>query len=544
VTNKVILPQYWGIGKNTVRKGVDKSQSRYLGLNLAYKHTFENIHEVNALIGSRIIKDQQEYDVTSGYNTANDYYQTLNYTTDEALISGFNNEWTWVNNFLHADYTYNRLIKASFNVSYDGTSVSGVDAPRFFLFPSVGLTYMAANTGMLPTFINLLNLRGSVGLTGNSRFSSNFSKNYYQNANYFTFGTITRSNVPSTFLEPEKTRKWDLGFDLSALKRRLDIGLNYYNADAYDLLIPKNISAVYGSDVYYDNLAEITTSGLELSLRGELIQSKDFAWSIGGNLSTANSKVVDLGERDQMVLSFTDYNKDDVEVLLVKGQAPYQFYGYKTKGVYSTEAEAQNDGLSNIYGTSYHAGDVRFEDVVSDQSINVKDKQLLGTAAPDYFGTLYTTLRYKSLSLTANFGYSVGNKAYNAVRRTLESMDNFHNQNSSVLRHWQTEGQITDMPRAVYGDPSGNNAFSDRWMEDASYIKLRSLNLSYEFNRSILNLFRSGSVWISAENIFTLTKYLGADPEFSYSYSDAMQGFDYAKTSLPRSIKIGFDLNF
>lgn len=545
MTNKVVLPQYWGIGKNTVRKGVDKSQSRYLGLNLAYKHVFDNVHDVQAMAGTRIITDQQEYDVASGYNTANDFYQTLGYTVDEDDITGFNSEWVWVNHFLHADYTYDRLLKASVNLSVDGSSVSGVDAPRYFLFPSLGLTYMGANTGLLPEFVNLFNVRGSWGMTGNSRFSSNFAKNYYLNSNYFTFGTITRSNVPSTDLEPEKTRRWDVGLDVSALHRRLDLSIGYFNADAYDLLLPKDISAVYGSDIYYDNSAEIATHGLELSFRAELVQSKAFSWSIGGHASSARSTVVSLGDRDRMAFTFDQYNKkDDVQVLLVKGQEPYQFYGFKTKGVYSTEAEAATAGLTNIYGTAYHAGDVVFEDVVSDGSINVKDKQMLGSARPDWFGSLFTSLRYRNFSLTADFGFSLGNKAYNAVRRNLESMETFHNQDRSVLRHWQTEGQITDLPRAVYGDPSGNNAFSDRWMEDASYLKLRNLCLSYEFNQSVFGLFRSGSLWVCAENMWTLTSYLGSDPENAYSSSELMQGFDYGKMALPRTVKVGFDLNF
>lgn len=544
VSNRVVMPQYWGIGKNTVRKGVDKSQSRYLGLNLNYRHVFENIHEVSAQAGTRIVTDQQEYDAASGYNTANDFYQTLGYTTDEDDINGFNNEWVWVNHFMHADYTYNRLVKASVNLSVDGSSVSGVDAPRYFLFPSAGLTFMAAGTGALPEWLNLLNLSGSYGLTGNSRFSSNFAKNYYLNSNYYTFGTITRSNVPSTRLEPEKTQKWDLGFDLSAFQRRIDLTVNLFQAKAYDLLLPKDISAVYGSDTYYDNAAEIGSKGLELSLRTELVQSNHFTWSVGGQLATVASKVLSLGERDRMTLSFEGFNKDDVQLLLVEGEAPYQFYGYRTNGIYATEAEAGSANLTNIYGTSYHAGDVRFTDVVNDGSINVKDKQLLGTATPDCFGSIFTNIRYRNFSLTADFGYTVGNKAYNAVRRRLESMDNFHNQARSVRNHWQTEGQLTDMPRAVYGDPSGNTAFSDRWVEDASYLKLRSLCLSYEFNRSMLRLFRSGTLWVCAENVYTLTNYLGADPEFSYSGTEAMQGFDYAKTTLPRTIKVGFDLNF
>ncbi|MBP5763712.1 MAG: hypothetical protein J6W47_01220, partial [Bacteroidales bacterium] len=99
------------------------------------------------------------------------------------------------------------------------------------------------------------------------------------------------------------------------------------------------------------------------------------------------------------------------------------------------------------------------------------------------------------------------------------------------------------MPRAAYGDPSGNNFFSDRWVEDASYLKLRNVRLSYDFTRRQVR-FASGSIWLGAENLFTLTKYLGGDPEFSYGYSESLRGFDYAKVSCPRVFKVGVNLNF
>ena len=122
-------------------------------------------------------------------------------------------------------------------------------------------------------------------------------------------------------------------------------------------------------------------------------------------------------------------------------------------------------------------------------------------------------------------------------------MQTFFNQSEAVLNRWQVEGQQTTMPRATYGDPMGNNDFSDRWIEKGDYLKLRSLRLSYDFDK-LFNFVRSGNVFITAENLFTLTKYLGTDPEFAYSYDERMRGFDYAKLSLPITLKIGFNLNF
>ncbi len=541
VTEKTILPQYYGIGENTVRKAISTGKNIHLGLNAAYKRVFNDVHALNAQAGLRYIKYDLEYDMASGYNTANDFYQTLDKTEDEEHIQGYNREWIWQNNYLHVDYTYNNLLKASVNLAIDGSSVSGVDAPRYYVYPSAGLTFMAAELTEMPAFIDVLNLRAEYALSGNSRFSSNYAKNYYCNSNYFMMGTITRSNVPNTYLEPEKNRQLDLGLDMSLLGRRFDISLGHFDALAYDLLIAKNISAAYGSKAYYDNAASIASQGFEASARFNIIETRNFGLTVGGNITSVKSKVVDLGDRDRLVLK---YNEDDVQVVLEVGEEPYQFYGYQTNGVYATTTDANASGLTNINSGRYQGGDVIFVDNKKDGVINEADKVYLGSAAPDFYGSLYAGLRFQNLSLMANFRYSVGNMAYNALRRRLESMGDFSNQSTAVVNRWRMEGQVTEMPRAVYGDPAGNNVFSDRWMEDASYLKLGSLTLNYHFNKAILNFIQGGDIWLSGENQLTFSNYLGSDPEFAYSYDESMQGFDYGKIALPRSVRIGFNLNF
>ena len=186
---------------------------------------------------------------------------------------------------------------------------------------------------------------------------------------------------------------------------------------------------------------------------------------------------------------------------------------------------------------------MKYVDQNGDGIIDDQDKVAIGKALPDFFGAVNLSLSYKKFTLDANFAYSVGNDAYNYTRRTVESMSTFYNQSTSVLNRWQVEGQQTNIPRAVYGDAIGNSVFSDRWIEDASYFKLRSLRLSYNFGK-FLHFINSGTVWVAGENLFTLTKYLGTDPEFAYGYSEAMRGFDYGKFALGRTFKLGFDLNF
>ena len=204
--------------------------------------------------------------------------------------------------------------------------------------------------------------------------------------------------------------------------------------------------------------------------------------------------------------------------------------------------------MLNGNGDAFQAGDVRFVDIsgpngTPDGVINEYDKTSLGSSLPTAFGGINLMFRYKKFTLDANFGYTLGAKLYNATRRQVESMSSFYNQSTAVLDRWQVEGQVASLPRANYGDPMRNNDFSDRWIENGDFLKLRSLRLSYGFSK-LWSFIRSGNVYIAAENLFSISGYLGGDPEFAYSYDERMRGFDYAKVSLPITVKLGFNLNF
>ena len=543
VTDKAIMPQYYGIGLNKVANGVIRQVINQYSLQAKYNRTFGGVHEFNGLANLRYYDKDIEYDISGGYNTANDNYKTLDQINDEKDTYGSNLKWKYLGLALHADYVYNRLLKASAGVTFDGTSVTGSEASKVGVFPSAGITFMAHNLASMPSWINLLNISIEGSLTGNSRFSSNYGKNYYVSQNLFDIGAIVRSNVPNTKLSWEKNRQFELGLDVSMFRNRFDLGVNLFTNTAYDLLINSDVSAVYGSYQFYDNKAEISGKGIELSTRVKAIDTRDFSFILAANASFISNEVKKLGDSERMLISYTGYNDDDAQMLLKVGDKPYEFYGYETRGIYPTSAAAMQSGLVNRNGLAYQAGDVIFVDQNGDGIINDADKVSLGSARPTVFGGLNLELRYKNVTLDANFAYSVGNKAYNAVRREMESMDKFYNQSTAVLNRWQVEGQLTTMPRANYGDPMGNNDFSDRWIEKADYFKCRSLKLAYNF-KSLFSFIRSGSVYVAAENLFTITKYLGSDPEFAYSYDEALRGFDYAKLSLPRTVKIGFNLNF
>ena len=189
--------------------------------------------------------------------------------------------------------------------------------------------------------------------------------------------------------------------------------------------------------------------------------------------------------------------------------------------------------------TPFEAGDVKFVDQNGDGMINLDDRVIIGNPNPDFYGNISSNLIFKNLSLSATVNYSLGNDVYNYQRALLESGSSFYNQTVAVTNRWKVEGQQTDMPRASYGDPKGNNRFSDRWIEDGSYLRLKDVTLSYKVPVSDSWL----TVWCAGTNLLTLTNYLGSDPEFSFSNNVLYQGIDNGLLGQSRSFHVGVKIN-
>lgn len=545
-TDFTIIPitDTYGTEENTIREGVAEATNFFYNLNACYNKQFNNRHALNVLAGVQILTTQQEYDGAYARNTTNDFYQVLG--SADAIgryFDGYQNKWNWANIYGHVDYTYNNVLNAALNMSIDGSSANGRYTNHFQVYPSGGVTWMVKNMPFLidKDWINRLDLRAEYSLTGNSRFSSNYGKSYYSSSPYMAVSGIIRTQIPNTYLKPEVTSQMNLSLDANLLRNRISVGVDYYRGRSKDVIMNIGKSAVYGTSAYYANVGKIDNNGVELSLQASLIRLRDFEWIVGGNIAFTESKIKSLGGNEQEVVEYSDGSM----VVSRVGGNPYEFYGLQATGVYSTQAEAEEAGLLNSSNQAYSAGDVHYIDQNNDGRIDSKDYVSLGSATPDYFGGFYTNIRYKHFALSAEFSYSKGNEAYNAVRRTLESASSFSNQSIAVANRWNVEGQVTNIPRASYGDAIGNNNFSSRWIEDASFLRMKSVTLSYSFDKPIWKFFRSGTLYVTGENLLTATKYLGMDPEFAYSSGNsATQGFDYAKVMQPKSVKLGINLKF
>ncbi len=538
-TNKTIMPLQNGLAENTSRTGETELFNLYFSARSTFDYMIDGVHNINGSIGAQTTINQSEYDQAQGINAESDYYYLLGSTNSNIgrVINGYADSYTWANINANVNYVYNHLVGVGLTMAADYASSFGNDAPSMAVFPSVNAAlYMKNLPGVNDVdFLNQLTLRAEYVTTGNSRFSSSLSKYAYAQSNFRTLSGLVRAGVANTKLKWETDRTFDVGLDISMWNNRIDAGIDYYNGTTSDVIMLRNISSLFGTSTMYDNIGTLKNQGVELSFQIAPVYTKDFKWYVGATFAHNRNRLHSLDGNSNIITEFADGSAIISEV----GQPLYSFYGYETAGVFSTDEEAAAAGLTTPGGVAFGAGDVHFVDQDNNKIIDEKDRVNLGNADPKFFGNFYTTLRYKGFELSLTFGYSKGNSAYNATRRFGESMSDYGNQLASTNRRWQSNGDVTTMPKAVYGDPMNNNRFSDRWIEDASFLKLKEIYVSYKFN-----FLRGTTIFASAENVFTATKYLGLDPESTYSYDSSLRGFDYAKVALPRSFKVGVKLEF
>ena len=538
-SNQTIMPLQDGLAKNTSRVGETELLNLYFSARSTFDYTINGLHNLRGALGIQTAINQTEYDYAQGINAANDYYFLLGNTnsTIGRKVSGYIDKYNWVNLNANVSYTYNHLVSAGVTLAADYASSFGDDVPAMAVFPSVNAALYLKNLPGLndARALNQFTIRAEYVTSGNSRFSTSLSKYAYSRTNFRSLSGLVRAGIPNTGLKWETDRTVDLGIDLSLVNNRIDVTIDLYQGKTSDVIMLRNIASLYGSNTMYDNIGTLDNKGVELALQVAPVYTKDIKWYIGATFAHNKNTLSSLDGNDRIITETGDGSAIVSEV----DKPLYSFYGYQTDGVFKTATEAEEANLKTPGGKTFGAGDIHFVDQNSDGIIDEKDRVNLGSADPKFFGEFYTTLRYKAFEVSLTFGYSYGNHTYNAVRRIGEAMSDYGNQLASVNRRWKAGGDQTVMPKAAYGDPMGNNRFSDRWIEDASFLKLKEIYVSYRFN-----LLRGLTVFASAENVFTATKYLGLDPETTYSYDASLRGFDYAKIALPRSFKAGVKIEF
>ena len=254
------------------------------------------------------------------------------------------------------------------------------------------------------------------------------------------------------------------------------------------------------------------------------------------------------GQKNAQGYTSSIYGQNNVATIV--DQPVGVFYGYRTLGVFATDAQASQAGnggyLYEVDATGarqyFKAGDVWFDDINGDGEIGEADRTIIGNPNPDLYGNIFANVSWKNFTLYLGLNYSLGNDVFNYQRSVIEGGYNFFNQTTTLTNRWRTEGQQTDVPRISFDDPMGNARFSDRWIEDGSYLRLKTVRLTYQVPLS-LTWLQGFAVWAEANNLLTLTHYVGSNPEFSANNAVLYQGIDTGNLGLGRAFTLGMKIN-
>ena len=493
------------------------------------------------------------------YNsTTNDKNPALSASSGYQHIKGNNDVWKNLQWYGNVDYNYMNRYFATVSLSAEANSRFGAKSGdldlcgvAWALFPSVQLGWVMTNESWFPknAGINYLRVNAGYDMSGNDDIS-NYAARTSLSAVRFNYNAIglQLTNIGNDEIKWETNHKFNVGLQAYMLNNRLGVDFNYYVNKTKDLLTLQTFkNPIGGINNYWTNGGEIKNEGFELSVTAKPVVTRNWNVEVGASVGHYANKVTKLPDGDYTSSVYGDNN-----ILTSVGNPVGLFYGYKTAGVFATDAEAKaagkdgylymedNAGLRN----DFKAGDVHFIDQNNDGKISELDKVVIGDPNPDIYGNIFATINYKNLTLTMGWNYSLGNDVYNYQRSILNSGSTFYNQQVAEVAHWRYEGQQTDLPRLAYGDPMGNNRFSDRWIEDGSYLRLKTLNLSYKVPVPGSWTWLQGlTAWAQAKNLLTFTKYLGSDPEFSIGNGVLYQGIDCGNIAQGRSFQCGVKIN-
>jgi TonB-linked SusC/RagA family outer membrane protein len=535
------------IGKNRSGSEVQSYNGLYTDTFASYMKNFYNDHNLDVRFGFRAQSNKTETDLGLGYNSSTDDFTSV--TAGSSLlrqIGGELGEWHWLNMYAGGNYNFRNKYFLTANYAVDGSSRFGDDAStgasKYALMTSISGAWLISSENFMKDIndIDYLKLRVGFGTSGNDDIGNYTAQTYYVSQNLLGMQGLVRGNIGNTNLQWETVLKTNLGVDFGLFKERINGTLDVFSNKTSNMIVYEKTAAENGFDFVESNSGAMRTYGAELGMNARVVNTLDFTFDFGFNVSHYNNEVQSLPSGDIL----TEFG--GAAYLTSVGKDANLFYGLNSNGVYSTTAEATAAGLSKRLTNGdlvpFSGGDMRFTDVNGDKVIDDKDRVVIGNPNATVTGSFNADFTYKRFSLKALFNFSAGNDLYNGVRYNLEKMSGYENQSTAVANRWRAEGQQTDIPKAVWGDPMGNAAFSDRWIEDGSYLRLKNLVIGYDVPVNDSKHIKYIQLYATANNLLTFTKYLGFDPEFSATPSVFGQGADIGLAPQFTSYQLGLRL--
>lgn len=556
--NNSYIPKYkWGMNesKNTMQTVSSAYEQLYLWDNtLNYDKSFGK-HRINAMAGTSYQEYKKESVSASGSGRASELTTELDNATKATDVGGNSLRWALMSYMARLHYSYDDryLVTATFRA--DGSSKFGKDN-RFGYFPSFAAAWNIGNESFMQSVkpISQLKLRAGYGQTGNQNIGAYAFADKLSVNGVYNFGSqrgfeSNLVNLIYPYLLSNPSVKWEaveqynVGVDIGFLKNRIVANLDFYVKNTRDMLTKKPVPQTSGTSLEQAdwppvNIGKVLNRGFEFTINTKNFVG-EFKWETNLNMSFNHNEVVSIGGPE--ILNGVS--------LIREGQPINSFYGYKLGGIYQTldevftgpvmENRAADKASHNPYKNT-SPGDMWFVDVDGNGEINDLDRTVIGNPSPDCIFGFNNTFSYKNFDLSIFFQGALGNQVWNGVRASHESMNSTYNQLASTLERWTGEGTSSSMPRAIYADPNNNSRASTRWLENGSYAKLKNLTFGYTLpenwtNRAKVKALR---LYVSFDNLCTITNYSGLDPEVGLS------GLDYGVYPSARTYMFGVSVKF
>lgn len=556
--NNSYIPKYkWGMNesKNTMQTVSSAYEQLYLWDNtLNYDKSFGK-HRINVMAGTSYQEYKKESVSASGSGRASELTTELDNATKATDVGGNSLRWALMSYMARLHYSYDDryLVTATFRA--DGSSKFGKDN-RFGYFPSFAAAWNIGNESFMQSVksISQLKLRAGYGQTGNQNIGAYAFADKLSVNGVYNFGSqrgfeSNLVNLIYPYLLSNPSVKWEaveqynVGVDIGFLKNRIVANLDFYVKNTRDMLTKKPVPQTSGTSLEQAdwppvNIGKVLNRGFEFTINTKNFVG-EFKWETNLNMSFNHNEVVSIGGPE--ILNGVS--------LIREGQPINSFYGYKLGGVYQTldevftgpvmENRAADKASHNPYKNT-SPGDMWFVDVDGNGEINDLDRTVIGNPSPDCIFGFNNTFSYKNFDLSIFFQGALGNQVWNGVRASHESMNSTYNQLASTLERWTGEGTSSSMPRAIYADPNNNSRASTRWLENGSYAKLKNLTFGYTLpenwtNRAKVKALR---LYVSFDNLCTITNYSGLDPEVG------LNGLDYGVYPSARTYMFGVSVKF
>lgn len=490
---------------------------------LTYNRRFGNDHFLNVILGNTVQQTKYNFLSLTGRNFPSDNFQEIASSSLQTASTNSSQNGL-ISFFSRAGYTFKDRYSIDGSVRADASSRFGA-SNRWGVFPSLGASWIVSEEAFAQDLpFDLIKLRANIGVTGNQNGINDFASLGLWRAgrNYEGLPGISHQQLANPDLKWETTRQWNIGLDLGLLQNRLKVEANYYNKYTKDLLLEVPVASKTGFSSVFENLGEISNKGVELNISTTNIEREDFTWTTSLNIARNVNKI------EKLPIPINQHSRDWVR--MEEGGSVYDFWVYK-----------------QLY-VDPQTGDAVYDDVDQNGSITVADRQIVANAAPDFFGGLNNTVRYKNFDLGALIYGEYGNEILNLNRYFMEHGGTRNGSISYLpgqLNRWQQPGDMTDMPRLT---KKGNNYTlpSSRFIEDGSFLRLRSVTLGYTVPSAALSKYKISSlrVYVSGTNLWTLTNYSGLDPEVNVAGNNQnVRGIDHAVVPQPRSFQAGLNVS-